>query len=1235
VFTFKNNLPLFFVFILVIFGSETVASDYYGEPYFELVGNSRNIGDSSTALVQDSRGFIWLGTRTGLFKYDGYHFKQYLNNANDPSSIGGDFIKSLWAAPDGKIWVGTISDGVSVYDPNTDSFINYKHDENDDTSLINNRVEALLGDPNGKGIWFATNNGLDYLEYSSQKITHYQHDPNDPESIADNHIRSLLFDHNQKLWVGHWKGISQFDSNNQQFLSMYSDPKDDGSLATDNVFKLIQSSNGTIWVGTTLRGIAWITSDGIFNRAIDTLDLKNLAKSWIFSIAQVPNGDIWVGTYGDGVYIIDEKTAEIQKHIIPDITMIGSIHNNDVSGIFVDDSGAIWLTFWGGLLNKYNPANDAFSFVRYSHLTKGKLTNASKSALYIFKNGDVWASSLGHGIDVLNEKQQVYMGFYAEKNNPRTENFASVVTITQAEDNSIWLGTQSKGLQEYLPEEEVLLSYLDPDNIFNEYIHRLLPDGQYIWIAASDGISRLNLQNKKITRFSSQEDIKSPMTMNFGHIVKQADGTIWAGSYNGLFMLPVKGTHFIPMRADKNTLNSLSHNHVTGLLVDSQDNLWVSTIHGLNKLIIKSESLATFENINEKILGLPENAQELIEDDQGRLWNSVMMLDPKNWLYYELGAPESIKIGTQSTGRLKKLPNGEILISGTLGIMKIKPNLFQPRTYQAPLELGDLKIDGKATQLDLNAPLILTADMQGFSLGFSALDFMSSDFITYAYKLEGYNDNWIETDSEHRMVSYNNLEPGMYTLKIKATNRQGQWNPEQKELIIYKISAWYQTWIFRLICLALMGVILSAIYKLRLNSLRIQKEELTTKIAERTSNIVLLSEIGKKLTSSLELDSIADLLYSSLNKVIPADAFLLCILEKEKHQIVITKAFEYDKPLQQRTVPLTDVQSPAIYCVTQAKEIIMQTNQEIEAFFQGCKPKVIDGEAMNSVIYLPLVVGKEVIGCFSIQKSLPNAFNEEQIEMIRTLASYTAIALTNALGYEKLEIAHKNLNNALKRLEDISFTDQLTGAHNRHFLDEFMAKEIPYLKRENYHHGIRSQMVFLMIDADYFKTVNDEYGHVAGDLVLKQLVQIIKQTCRESDLIIRWGGEEFLVVLKAKYKDQIKLAEKIRSNISQYSFDIGGDKSINITCSIGMANFPFMERNINFLSWEQTLNIADLALYSAKANGRNAWVSIFEKNITGKDFYTEINNDLQSLIDSEVIDYKSNITTDKSSFFTK
>ncbi|NQY35674.1 MAG: diguanylate cyclase [Alteromonadaceae bacterium] len=223
---------------------------------------------------------------------------------------------------------------------------------------------------------------------------------------------------------------------------------------------------------------------------------------------------------------------------------------------------------------------------------------------------------------------------------------------------------------------------------------------------------------------------------------------------------------------------------------------------------------------------------------------------------------------------------------------------------------------------------------------------------------------------------------------------------------------------------------------------------------------------------------------------------------------------------------------------------------------------------------------------------------------------------------KELKFKNEELVLALDSLERLSLSDQLTGAHNRHFLIKFFPQELSKFKRENNslpdgdcHFGL------IMVDIDYFKLVNDTYGHDAGDQVLKQFTDILHKTCRESDWVIRWGGEEFVIVARGlNFENLLNLAERIRANVEAYEFDLGCDQSINKTCSLGIASFPFIKNEFASLTWEQTLNIADLALYIAKNNGRNAWVSLQDNNIEEKDkFYNDVMTDLKKQVRNALV----------------
>lgn len=257
----------------------------------------------------------------------------------------------------------------------------------------------------------------------------------------------------------------------------------------------------------------------------------------------------------------------------------------------------------------------------------------------------------------------------------------------------------------------------------------------------------------------------------------------------------------------------------------------------------------------------------------------------------------------------------------------------------------------------------------------------------------------------------------------------------------------------------------------------------------------------------------------------------------------------------------------------------------------------------------------------------------EAYQMRQALVNYAA-NLEKLVEERTEELNEKNeaLNKALDSLEQLSLSDQLTGAHNRHFLKRFMPQELAKLKRDHAS-NTNEKVGFMMVDIDLFKKVNDTYGHDAGDKVLVQFTKVLNEICRESDWLVRWGGEEFVIVARGQSIEGLEqLAERIRSEVELSSFDVGSQKTIKCSCSIGITNFPFLRNSFETLTWEQTLNFADLALYLAKNNGRNTWVSIIENTNTDnselikmKNFYDNVMNNLVDLIEQNKVLYHTPI----------
>jgi diguanylate cyclase (GGDEF)-like protein len=198
---------------------------------------------------------------------------------------------------------------------------------------------------------------------------------------------------------------------------------------------------------------------------------------------------------------------------------------------------------------------------------------------------------------------------------------------------------------------------------------------------------------------------------------------------------------------------------------------------------------------------------------------------------------------------------------------------------------------------------------------------------------------------------------------------------------------------------------------------------------------------------------------------------------------------------------------------------------------------------------------------------------------------------------QELRSRQSELEQANHELAQASITDSLTGLANRRFLTEYLEREVPllhrrYRKMEEGKAGPEMlDMAFIMVDLDHFKAINDSAGHAAGDAVLKQLKNLLESVSRSSDIIVRWGGDEFLIVARDLSGDGLaEMTERIRTHVGQHQFEVGEGRVVRTSCSIGFACYPFFREQLDALSWEQVISVADRALYVAKASGRDAWV---------------------------------------------
>ena len=389
------------------------------------------------------------------------------------------------------------------------------------------------------------------------------------------------------------------------------------------------------------------------------------------------------------------------------------------------------------------------------------------------------------------------------------------------------------------------------------------------------------------------------------------------------------------------------------------------------------------------------------------------------------------------------------------------------------------------------------------------------------------------------------------------------------------------------------------------------QRSLATTLQQTTATLETLGAIGQEITRHLDEQAVFDILQAHVHDLLDATHFSVWALTAAGDTIELVFGIDEGQPMVPgRRVPINSEASNVARCARTRQEILRREAPS------GFNPNHIPGTVPSaSALYAPLAVGDSLLGVMSIQSPQAHVYGERERLIFRTLCAYGAIGLHNSRAYKLLgktlgelqlaqdELARKNelLEQAYLLQQEASFTDPLTQLRNRRFLMAHIEDEIALTLRRFERQQrqpasdptLDHDLVFYMLDIDFFKTVNDQHGHAAGDAVLVEMAQRLRSVIRETDFLIRWGGEEFLLVARATHAGEgAVLAERLRGVVAEQPFEIGDAKSLAITCSIGFASFPFYAGEPRLASWSEVTRLADQALYVAKEGGRNRWAGI-------------------------------------------
>ncbi|HLO31765.1 MAG TPA: PAS domain S-box protein [Anaerolineales bacterium] len=849
-------------------------------------GLSQNAG---LTFFQDSKGYLWIGSQDGLNRYDGYDFKVFKQDPDDPDSISHNSILAITQDKDGYLWIGTWGGGLNRFDPATETFVHYLHNSNEPNSLSSDTVTSIKQDSTG-ALWVGTIGGLNRYNPLTNGFDHFKNDPKDPNSLSGDAISVIFEDSHHQLWIGtgaigmEGSGLNRFDPTTGKVVRYQHNNSASQSLSSNNIASIYESSDGTFWIATggfSLQGNGLNQFDPRTGTAryfsnnpesADSLGANNLMALWGDS-----SGVLWIGTWAAGLDRMELSNPGHFVHYQNDRFFPDSLSGNEIWSLYKDHSGVLWVGTSHSGINKLPANSGQFSLYRNNPSDSSSLSTNAVGAFSEDRRGDIWIATWGAGLDRFNLRTGRFDHFRHDPEDPDSLSDDLFMAVYVDAYDLVWAGTLGKGLDRLTPTNGKVVHYLhDPENpasIADDNIAVIIPDQAYgLWIGTFGGLSHFDLSTNTFTNYS--HDPANPASLSDNRVVSlyldSKKNILWIGTWGGglnqldlnnpLYTDPQRAT-LIRYHHNPADPSSLSEDSVWAIHQTMDGALWLGTQMGLNRF---DPNTRTFRRYTEQN-GLPNNVVlGVLEDHFGKLWittnNGLAKFDPDTKTFIAYDTSDGLQSNEFNSNAYYRTRKGNLLVGGVNGF-----NLFDPANINAnpiapQVAITGFEVFNEPLQMDLSGrePIQLSYKQSFISFEFAAFDFQAPHKNQYAYKLEGFDKDWVQAGNR-RFATYTNLPGGEYVFRVKASNSDNVWNEKGAALPVFITPPIWRTWWFNGSLIFVLGVLIAGGFRWRLASIREQNIHLETEIAERTSelretNRLLEKEVEQRKRAEAELE---------------------------------------------------------------------------------------------------------------------------------------------------------------------------------------------------------------------------------------------------------------------------------------------------------------------------------------------------------------------------------------------
>ncbi|MBK7649719.1 MAG: hypothetical protein IPJ20_01795 [Flammeovirgaceae bacterium] len=811
-------------------------------------------------FFKDARGYIWMGSSAfDVLRFDGRNFRRY-----SYPQLETDYFKSTRAwliFEDFKknLWIGTDVGALMRYDEKLDRF----DVVNDSSTSIKSLLFCQAEDKDGN-FWIGSlGGGLIRYHPETKKFTHFKAEANNPATLPDNFITGLVFDSSGLLWISTTGGLCSYNPQTNKFERQ---PLTNSNSSDTYRYRVIRSMTLTsqnklylsTYGGLQIFDLATRTSNHLIHNDSDT---NSLGHNSLFQAIENPDGTFWIASYGGGLIHYNPSTNKFTS-TVKDDSNTESISSNNIFTVYLDSGGLLWVGADDNTICVLNTRAKKFHIVSSKSNVPNGISGGWVQSFYQENDSILWLGLNGNGLNRLNLNTGVATKFINDSKDAFSLGHNSVVAIDQDNQKRIWVGLAGGGLNRVDPNTRKFTRFESggENSISNNAVSAMLVDkDNLIWITTfRSGLSIYNISQDKFINLKD-DSLKEKSGISFANIddIFELDGNIWFKSKGQLVVFDKGYNQFVKIGYAEGAVLPTTTSSFFEMQPYSSTEMLLFTSDEIKTIRYFNPDSVVQRSVQKRIKG-DELFKSFVIDRQNQVWYNTK----DHLVKWNLKSGDK-RIYSKSDGIISSNLNsifldqqGRIFLSTLNGFNWFFPEDIQDDTVSRKIVFTDFKIYNKSIPIQKSDSLTayaLPAHISQvknvaldyhhtfFSIEFTAMEFMAQDKIEYAYKLEGFDQDWIRVGNRN-FASYTNLDPGQYTFQVKATNPDGYWGNQVNTLMITINPPFWQTpWFIGLSILLFLSIAYAGhLYRLE-QSLKV--ERLRNKIASD-----LHDEIGSSLT---------------------------------------------------------------------------------------------------------------------------------------------------------------------------------------------------------------------------------------------------------------------------------------------------------------------------------------------------------------------------------------------------